>query len=314
MGISDVHTDMNPEGAGESRGVELLVLPHSIAPEHSKVLTQQLPEVTDVTLPNGSSDADRRDGLFWFRWVIGHQTTFILWRLLAVQIASARTALVEPANAIKGAGQFVRAYSGMLLYTGSVSRVEYHRSIRPRMVREHPAISGGWASDYRPVRRILRARDQLVDLGGLDSFAGECALSERIHQGIADKLVPSGVSLLQAASIAGKASPLTLAARSAIYDRCFSTVRAEVSYEEIIGQLKRRVRTIQYDLADNGWCPADCSDSSEVPAVLEHRDIVAVKDALPELLDETVRTAVELTHATKCLRIPRDQILGDADV
>ncbi len=62
-----------------------------------------------------------RDGLFWFRWITGHQVSFILWQLIARSLAEGMHR-GETHTALQETIQYVRGYSNMLLYTSSCSR------------------------------------------------------------------------------------------------------------------------------------------------------------------------------------------------
>ncbi len=217
---------------------------------------------------------DPVERLFWFRWITGHQTTFILWQLLAQAVRRGT------GNDLALADQercrvLVRGYSTMLLYTGSCPRTVYHRIIRPSMVLYHPGFSGSWARDFGPVRRLLRVDDERSDT----PLGRERALNVSIHDGIAEKLVPTGQSLLKTAAsqedVTWRRSVLAV-----LYDMYFLTLRAPVPAEIVVRQLIRRLHAIGWDIASNGLYPAGASSAAERPASL--------RTALAEECEQTI--------------------------
>ncbi|MFJ4822718.1 L-tyrosine 3-hydroxylase [Streptomyces bacillaris] len=222
------------------------------------------------------------DRLFWFRWITGHQVTFVLWQLLASTLAeSTATPLGEPRVAER-ARRYVRGYSLMLLYTSSCPRSVYDRLIRPHLALQHRHLSGAWARDFHPVRSLLRGRLP----AGLDDPAlrEECLLNQHIHEGIAAKLVPSGVSLLQQAAQHEEHRLLHRDRLSSLYDCVFLTVRAPASYEQVVTQLVRRLHAIGQDLGANGLHPAYAPSGHEEPDELLTPDVARCKETLlPDL-------------------------------
>src|ERR1700691_6199243 len=81
--------------------------------------------------PDGPLSAQAR--LFSFRWMIGHQTAFILWQLLARDLAAATSDDGMAAAVASRLGCFIDGYSAMLLYCGSCPRQVYHDVIRVSM-------------------------------------------------------------------------------------------------------------------------------------------------------------------------------------
>lgn len=282
---------------GLSYGLEPLVLPMqwiSTAGPGSAITTDPdslclgenpRPETLTSLQP---SDPETMDRLFWFRWITGHQTTFLLWQLLAAAMAKA-TSDPYSADSLRLARLYVRGYSQMLLYSSSCPRETYHRVIRSVIARQHPHLSGSWARDYGPVRAVLRGKTVLDGPDGA-ALARECTLNERIHDGIAAKLVPAGPSLLQAA----KDRPGLRSHRdmlSTLYDTIFLTIRAPVSYESVVVQLIRRLQAINLDVAANSLYPTDASSLMEDPAVLRDAPTTACKQDISRTLTEIGRAA-----------------------
>lgn len=221
---------------------------------------------------------DPVERLFWFRWITGHQTTFILWQLLAQAHTQANGA--GDAAAEERARVFVRGYSAMLLYTGSCPRDIYHRIIRPSMALQHPGFSGSWASDFRPVRMLLRGGGPQ---GRPTPLTRERELNVAIHEGIADKLVPGGQSLLKTVarqeSMTWKRSTLAV-----LYDMYFLTLRAAVPYQVVVRQLMRRLHAIGRDIATNGLYPDYASSAEEKPPSLRTPLALECEATIPETL------------------------------
>lgn len=148
------------------------------------------------------------------------------------------------------------------------------------MALQHPGFSGSWAPDFVPVRRLLRA-------GGAEPpdtpLGRECALNVLIHEGIADKLVPAGKSLLKSVArqedMTWKRSALAV-----LYDMYFLTLRAPVPYEVVVRQLMRRLHAIGRDIATNGLYPAHASSSGEKPPSLRTAWAQECERAIPETL------------------------------
>lgn len=228
---------------------------------------------------------DPVERLFWFRWITGHQTTFILWQLLAQARAhgaddTGDTDDADDTVAEERARVFVRGYSAMLLYTGSCPRDIYHRVIRPSMALQHPGFSGSWASDFRPVRVLLRGGGP----PGRDTpLTRERELNVAIHEGIADKLVPGGQSLLKTVarqeSMTWKRSTLAV-----LYDMYFLTLRAAVPYQVVVRQLMRRLHAIGRDIATNGLYPDYASSAQEKPPGLRTPSALECEATIPETL------------------------------
>ena len=285
------------EFGGRDYGLEPLVLPTD--PVHSSgdgQLTRRYAELLGPDPspgPGPSSSAGPREAhsaeqLFWFRWITGHQLTFMLWQELGRRAAGA--AAPAPPDETASAARLVRGYSAMLLYTASCTRDVYHRVIRPSMALHHPAFSGAWARDYGPVRALLRGRLPAGWEGRADALLEECALNEAVHEGIALKLVPDAPSLLQSA--AGQGRPLPRDVRAVLFDTYFLTLRAPCSPAEVAAQLLRRVRAVCDDLAANRLYPAYASSRAEKPDALRAERIEEIEHTVPQLLAAIARDSV----------------------
>ncbi len=214
-----------------------------------------------VTPQSGARGVDAVNALYWFRWITGHQVSFVLWRLIAQALAAVPDGERPPAELADAVTHYVRGYCGMLLYTSSCPPNVYHRLIRSSMYLQHRAFSGSWAPDYRPVRPLFRGRRSAWISGsqGL-RLAGAVDLYQRVHVGIAAKLVPNGGSLL---SDARRTHQQDLDVLGVLYDNYFMTLRAAVPRDEVVTQLVRRLVAVTQDVAVNGLYPDENDRADE---------------------------------------------------
>jgi len=128
------------------------------------------------------------------------------------------------------------------VYAGSCTPEIYGSVIRTRMVESNPSFSGTWARDFERVRQLLDALAPAAT-----SALGMAQRNNRIvHMMQAKRLVPSGVSLLQASK--GRTDGETTAAERDLFDRFFRLERRRVCEWEFRAQLSRRVSLILCDL------------------------------------------------------------------
>ncbi|MEU3602317.1 hypothetical protein ABZ714_26895 [Streptomyces sp. NPDC006798] len=277
--------------------MEPLTLPHppepvtlapgSLSPAAEDAVTRFLAEAREGFGTTDPVDAESLERLFWFRWIIGHHVSFVIWRLIADALADVHEGTGDQDAAAVRLTEYVRAYCGMLLYTGSSTREIYQRTIRPSMYRQHDKFSGTWAPDYPAVRSLFRGRrPPPVVPHRTAELLREIALTNQIHLGVASKLVERGRSLLQAAVLEGNIA----AHRSwgAVFDCYFLTLRAPVDREEVTAQLLRRQKAVAIDLATNGLYP-DVGDALD-PVPEELRE-PAVAECEKDLIPALVRTA-----------------------
>ncbi|NYI04682.1 hypothetical protein [Allostreptomyces psammosilenae] len=246
------------------------VTPEEVEDAFRTLLGQTRQGMPTTAPAHGTEELER---LFWFRWMIGHHVSFTLWRLTAGCLARVAKGEGDQEALAAAITAYVRAYCGMLLYTGSCPRSLYQASIRPSMYRMHSTFSGTWALDYLPVRSLFRGRrTPPVVASAVDALVREVRLSNRIHFGVSSKLVTGGRSLLQQSIDAPDAAQPR--AWGALFDCYFLTLRAPVSAPEIAAQLLRRVKAIAIDLATNGLYPGG-DQQDEPPAELRHPDVAA---------------------------------------
>jgi hypothetical protein len=254
----------------------------------------------DAVPPTADDQVER---LFWFRWIVGHHVSFIIWRLIADALARLAAGDGDRERLSEAVPQYVRCYGGMLLYTGSCDRVTYRDVIRPSMYRQHSMFSGTWAPDYAPVRSLFRGRNQPPVTGvHARQLAGEVRLVGDLHNGVAAKLVAGGRSLLQDSVVRRN----TVQPRNwgAVFDCYFLTLRAPVSHTEIVVQLLRRQKAVLLDLVTNGLYPVDVTH--DLPAELCGPAAVACADELTESLCRVAGLAagLPLDRVNKELGLP----------
>ncbi|GLU49971.1 hypothetical protein Nans01_43220 [Nocardiopsis ansamitocini] len=243
-----------------------------------------------ATKPASADDLER---LFWFRWIIGHHISFVIWRLLADALSQAPED-EEGRKALAGTvATYVRAYCGMLLYTGSCTPSIYNATIRPSMYRLHSTFSGTWALDYPAVRSLFRGRKAPAVLGAqTGEVMREVGMSNQIHLGVSSKLVERGRSLLQQSIDA----PDTHQPRrwGTVFDCYFLTVRAPVPPEQVLTQLMRRLKATAIDLATNGLYPEAGGDLGRLPEELTRPAVVECGRELTGILFDVAERAAAL--------------------
>lgn len=251
-------------GASASYSVESLILPDpgsalESSADHgvwAAVSSAQslLTALVDGDAPENEAQPSVTE-LFWFRWIIGHQLCFLAWRL-ASEVQSA----IESGRMERDVGEpllvaCVDGYTGLLIYSGSCPQDVYHDTIRPSLHQQHPAFSGTWSPDYQQVLRLFRGLEERAMESPLVSAAIKRHF--RVHKFVAARLVPDGISLLQAAG--NDVRGLEQHDLFLLYDNYFMTVRAPVTAPELLAQLLCRVHDVLLDVRQNG-CLVDAGE------------------------------------------------------
>ena len=304
--VTDLPVDAGLFFGGYAYGLEPLTLPnprgpHDV-PEH---WDRQVPPTgdferacrlirhADTPAPPASEPAHE---LYWFRWITGHQVSFIVWALIARTVRDLRAGRVAPPTALAALRHYVRGYAAMLLYTSSCPRQVYHDLIRPSMYLQHRGFSGSWAPDYQPVRKLFKGKSFADPHSpeGVD-LSRAVTLCQTVHNGVADKLVQDGRSLLQSASTRRARDTRLQGNRlfGILYDNYFMTMRASVSRLDITAQLLRRLVAITQDLAANGLYSSFAA-GRERPAELRSAEVADVEDNLPGIDEDVARCAVRM--------------------
>jgi hypothetical protein len=308
MGTGTILTDLPTRPGwyfgGFRYGLEPLTLPTpdaaDVAPGQEVAVPPDYAEacrsIFRADRPGWADDLGSVDELFWFRWITGHQVSFVIWRLMAQALHDVRAGLVGPASVVGPLCEYVRGYCAMLLYTSSCSRQVYERLIRPSMYLQHRGFSGSWAPDFGPVRDLLRGRP-LTGVGGQEAadLRRAATLYRTVHEGVAAKLVPGGQSLLQDSVPARRAQDVRLPDTRVlgfIYDSYFLTRRAPVTRLDIAAQLVRRLVAISQDLAANGFYPSTVAGAGDKPYELCSADVVECEQGLTRIAYRIANFAV----------------------
>lgn len=235
-------------------------------------LSGRLERISRRGVPGEVEPVESSDRLYWFRWITGHQVTFILWQLVARALESAERDGKTREGALLAAAEFTRGFSAMLLYTSSTPKDVYHEVIRPSMFLQHRGFSGTWAPDFGPVRGLYRGKGLPEgDTPGVAALTHEVKFYQQVHAGIAAKLVPSGRSLLQDSTQTTEVHhPDVL---SVVYDNYFMTLRARTSLQDVVAQLVRRLNAVALDVSLNGLYAA--GEPEDQPEELTTPDVLA---------------------------------------
>lgn len=205
-----------------------------------------------VAGPPPTTERTVTDDVLWFRWITGHQVTFLLWHLMTRVLGTAPPGTERPEADIAALRLLIDGYNAMLVYTGSCTPEAYSRFIRPAMYRQHHGFSGTWAPDYAPLRHIFHRRPPAwLYRPEAKQLLHVIELNQVVHEAVAARLVPGSESLLQQ-----HASGMRLQDRKScgdVYDAFFLTLRTRVSRGRILQQLERRLRAIRFDVGRNGF-------------------------------------------------------------
>ncbi|MEU3558909.1 hypothetical protein [Kitasatospora sp. NPDC006786] len=229
------------------------------------------------------------DQLFWFRWITGHQITFLIWHLMGKLLERSAERQTPDRESLGRLETYAYGYCAMLLYTGSCPLDLYQSLIRPRMHLQHRGFSGTWASDFAPVRGLFRGRGAARGHGPeADRLARAVEIHRTIHDGIAARLVPEGRSLLQQTM---KETVVRPSERTAIlYDNFFLTLRGPVDDDGITGQLLRRLRAVAWDIADRGLYPLG-HGGDDRPEELRSAEVARCENRIGHILSEVGEAA-----------------------
>lgn len=256
---------------GGGRRVEVSS-PHEILPACRQLLG---PWQDPDTLPPLDHAEFSRE-IYWFRWITGHQVSFIIWRLMADADRRLQGEQHDQRDALETLTHYVRGYCAMLLYTSSCTTEIYNDWIRPSMYLQHRGFSGGWAPDYAPVRHLLRLRRwQSTTMPEAMELRRAVRLYKSIHAGVAAKLVPKGHSLLRNSDQPRSTQDPRLL--GLLYDNYFMTLRAPIGDESVVGQLLRRLAAVGQDLAANGLYLSGSDPQDSYPVALRSDEVRAIQ-------------------------------------
>ncbi|MFH8445912.1 hypothetical protein ACH4D3_32440 [Streptomyces sp. NPDC018026] len=240
-------------------------------------------------------DPDPRVGvtdeqLFWFRWITGHQISFLIWRSMGEILERSAKGEIQDSASLARLERYAYGYSAMLLYTGSCPIDLYQSLIRPRMYLQHRGFSGTWASDFVPVRGLFRGQGTAVRGNTPEAarLARAVNIHKTIHDGVAARLVPGGQSLLQQSMRETVVRPSERTA--VLYDNFFLTLRAPVDGYGITSQLLRRLQAVAWDLSRQGLYPR--GHGGDRPEELRSAEVAHCENRIGYILHEVGEAAV----------------------
>ena len=211
----------------------------------------------------GSHEIVEPRTLYWFRWVSGHQTSFLIWTFLLLHIKQYQAGACSMASLEKTASALFKLYSGILVYTASTSIDVYQQIIRPFMMTYHPGFSGSWACDYARLKETMR--QSLMREGGSGKLSRAYMATNQIHGKIGKRLVGHSPSLNKLAKQAKAsqthantsaqhvATPAPDADLAFIFDAFFLVQRSPVGYADLLNQLVSRLSAILDDYHQHGF-------------------------------------------------------------
>ncbi len=205
--------------------------------------------------------------LYWFRWITGHQTSFLLWTFLLLHIKQFQAGACSMDSLEKTGVALFKLYSGILVYTASTSIDVYQQIIRPFMMTYHPGFSGSWASDYALLKETMR--QSLRQESGFGKLGRAYMATNQIHGKIGKRLVghsPSlnklakqakagqnRVSVTEAVAAAAVETAAADADLAFIFDAFFLVQRSPVGYADLLNQLVIRLAAILDDYHEHGF-------------------------------------------------------------
>jgi hypothetical protein len=223
----------------------------------------RLPLLNRPFRPDGSDVEPRSVPAFlspedvaWRRWLLGHQLSFCVWRLLSEQLTSIVRARRPRSEGIAGGVAMYHAYSVLLLYSGSCPPEVYLRTIRPAMAAADPAFSGRWARDYESIPLLLRTIRQIHPTRFTGDLLAAARANQLVHMAVGRRLVSEGPSLLRGSNREGQ--PVTDRERD-IFDAFFRVRRVDTSRSVFIGQLLALAGQVTDDLAERPLVEPDAT-------------------------------------------------------
>ncbi|MFI7301163.1 hypothetical protein [Streptomyces sp. NPDC050121] len=190
------------------------------------------------------------DHLIRYRWIVGHQAAFVVWRLLAHQLKRVVSRPGPAKDAVAAAARLYDVYSLLFLYTASCSAQRYAATVRADMAANHPAFSGEWAPDHHLIPALTRQARAIRPQELVSALDLAARFNQRVHWAIAEKLVPDGVSLLQETGRGPGKAPGPEEAE--IYDAFFGVQRYPVCERALSAQAARRAAQVMCDIAQRG--------------------------------------------------------------
>ncbi|MFD8982658.1 hypothetical protein [Streptomyces sp. NPDC059564] len=213
----------------------------------------------DAPAAPGDPDARAR-----YRWRVGHHAAVVLWQLMTAELDRALTNPDSEDEAIGRTARSYDLYSVLLLYAGSCSPQRYADTVRADMAICHPAFSGQWAADYRPLPGLVREVLNSLPRERTALLRDAIRSNQRIHAAVAARLVPEGTSLLQEAGRHPGCAPTPK--ETGLFDAFFSVLRGPVCASGLKSQLLYRLALARDDLLVHGLYGPNASWAPNGPA------------------------------------------------
>ncbi|NGO48584.1 hypothetical protein [Streptomyces ureilyticus] len=235
-------------GIGGGAACALADLNPKREPGHTRLLAQESGHTGTVA----PYDPDARAR---YRWTVGHQAAFMVWRLTSEALMPLATSDAPNPAAVAQAALLQDICSALFVYTGSCSADRYAATVRTDMRACAPAFSGEWAADYAPLPGLLhrvRARHPAQRIAPLLEAV---TAGHQVHRAMAARLVPGGASLLRQAGRRPGLGPTS--AERTRYDTFFRVERRPVCQDGFNTQLLCRAGQMLRDIAVHGLDDAD---------------------------------------------------------
>ncbi|MFI9262191.1 hypothetical protein ACIGT4_31500 [Streptomyces sioyaensis] len=287
---------MPPIGYATTTSVMVTTTQHLSCDHELAVFQLRMLAAGELTGESGAVDKPSDAQLFWFRWITGHQISFLIWYLMGRALEEVEQHGDPDGSSLARLETYAYGYCVMLLYTGSCPLELYQTLIRPRMFLQHRSFSGTWAPDFALVRRLFRGRGLAQGTSPQTTgLARAVGINKKIHDGIAARLAPEGKSLLQqaAAETITRPSPRT----AALYDNFFMTLRAPIEEPDVTAQLLRRLRAVALDIATHGLYPLGHEGEAR-PEELRSAEVTRCENRIGRLLYELGEAAASDTRAS----------------
>ncbi|MFG2884433.1 hypothetical protein ACGFYV_19415 [Streptomyces sp. NPDC048297] len=195
------------------------------------------------------------DRLYWGRWILAHQLSFITWRLLG-QALGRLSAALSPAGSdtevlVARVVELTELHSLLFMYAGSCPPEVYVATIRPAMARQHPAFTGQWARDYWPIPVLLRSLQESAPAEVTGPVDSAVRFNHQVHRAVGARLVPDEKSLWKASEHEDATSAQSADLADG-FDCYFTTVRRPVCSASVLAQYLRRLGQAAADLRTHG--------------------------------------------------------------
>lgn len=203
-----------------------------------------------------------------YRWWIGHQTTFCVWRLLTDCLTELAGQPASPAELVNAAASMYDIYSLLLLYTGNCSPEVYETAIRPEMAAADAAFTGRWARDFEQIPGLQRKVKQKHSPRALTPLVDASKANRVVHMAVARRLTGGTESLLRLSGqpVDGEVTDH----HRDLYDAFFHVRRTELCRHHFGTQLLVLCTAVLHDLTSS---PLDLDVDWAMPRTSENEAI-----------------------------------------